>query len=74
MMRLVLLLMLAYALSLLCFAAIKLSSVLMAVVFYGGAYRWGVEDIRFVLIRGSLVALVFWIVAILQYLRVRNRL
>ncbi|WP_331254458.1 hemagglutinin repeat-containing protein [Pandoraea apista] len=73
MMRLVLLLLLAYALSMLCFAAIKVSSVLMAVIFYGGAYRWGIEDVRFVLIRGSLMALVFWIVAILQYSRVRNR-
>ena len=74
MMRLVLLLLLAYALSMLCFAAIKVSSVLMAVIFYGGVYRWGMEDVRFVLIRGSLMALVFWIVAILQYFRVRNRL
>lgn len=74
MMRLVLLLLLAYALSMLCFAAIKVSSVLMAEIFYGGAYRWGMDDVRFVLIRGSLMALVFWIVAILQYFRVRNRL
>lgn len=45
----------------------------LAIIFYGRAYRWGIEDVRFVLIRGSLMALVFWIVAILQYFWVRNR-
>lgn len=73
MIRLVYLLVLAYTLSLLCFAAVKVSSVLMAEVFYGGSYRWGIDDIRFVLIRGSLMASVFGVFVIAQYVRIRSR-
>lgn len=72
-MRLASLLALASILSLLCFAAIKVTSVLMAIAFYGGSYRWGIEDLRFVLIRGSLMAFVFWALVILQYIRKRKR-
>lgn len=39
-----------------------------------GGYQWGVEDTRFVIIRGSMLALFFWVVMLLQCLRVRDRL
>ncbi|VVE29898.1 hypothetical protein PCO31010_03618 [Pandoraea commovens] len=73
-MRLVCLLLLAYVLSLLSFAMIKVMAILLAVAIYGGAYQWSVEDTRFVVIRGSILALFFWVVIQLQYLKVRYRL
>ncbi len=73
MMRLGGLLLLAYALSLVTFATVKATAIVLAVAIYGGAYQWSVEDTRFVIIRGSILAMFFWVVILLQYLRVRDR-
>jgi hypothetical protein len=73
MMRLVLVVVLAFGLSLLCFAAIKVISVLLAIAVYGDSYTWGIEDVKFVLIRGLLMGLVFSTFAVIHYIRLGKR-
>jgi hypothetical protein len=73
MIRLVLVVILAFGLSLLCFAAIKVTSVLLAIAVYGGSYPWGIEDVKFVVIRGLLMGLVFSSFVVIHYIRLRRR-
>jgi len=72
MLRLCGLLILCFAVSILCFVAIKGLVVAMALIVYGGHYSWGADDIRFVLIRGACLGVVFSIFVVIQYIRTRK--
>ncbi|CAN0620603.1 protein of unknown function [Burkholderia multivorans] len=41
----------------------------MAEIFYHGNYEWSYEDVRFVVIRGSIMGLVFCVFGLLRYIR-----
>lgn len=58
--------------SILCFVAIKGLVVAMALLAYGGHYSWGANDIRFILIRGACLGVVFSIFVFIRYLRARR--
>lgn len=60
---------LSLVVSIACVAAIKVSVVLMAEIFYHGNYEWSYEDVRFVVIRGSIMGLVFCVFGLLRYIR-----
>ena len=59
MLRLFFLIVLSFLVSILCFAAIKGLVVAMALFAYGGRYSWGIDDMRFILIRGACLGVVF---------------
>lgn len=73
MIRLLLVVILAFTLSLLCFAAIKATSVLMAIAVYGGSDPWGIKDVTFVVISGLFMGLVFSAFAVVHYIRLGDR-
>jgi hypothetical protein len=72
MFRLCGLLILSFVVSILCFVAIKGLVVVMALLVYGGHYSWGVEDVRFVLIRGACLGVVFSVYVVIQYISARK--
>ncbi len=72
MIRLLLLFIYAFVISLLGVAAIKITVVYMAMLFYGGAHEWGWQDAKDVIFHGALLGAVFGIFATLQYLRIRK--
>jgi hypothetical protein len=72
MIRLVLVILLTYLLSILCFLAIKVTAIFFVVMFYGVNFSWGGGDTRFVIVRGSLMACVFGVFAIVQYIKTRK--
>jgi hypothetical protein len=72
MIRLFGLLLFAFFLSFLCFATVKAFVVVVAVLVYGGHYSWGVEDVRFILVRGACLGVVFSIFVVIQYMRTRK--
>ncbi|PCE30722.1 hypothetical protein BZL54_19675 [Burkholderia ubonensis subsp. mesacidophila] len=63
---------LSLVVSIACVAIIKIVVVLMAEVFYHGNYQWSREDIRFVMLRGSIMGLVFCVFGLMRYLREKN--
>ncbi|OXI92252.1 hypothetical protein CFB48_37350 [Burkholderia sp. AU33647] len=58
--------------SIVCVAIIKVVVVIMAEVFYGGDYQWSHDDMRFIMIRGSVMGLAFCALGLLRYIRERN--
>ncbi|MGF6645037.1 hypothetical protein [Paraburkholderia sp. GAS82] len=74
MIRLLLLFVYAFAISLLGVAAMKVTIAYMAKLFYGGSHLWGWHDAEDVFVKGFLLGSVFCVFAVVQYLRVRNRL
>jgi hypothetical protein len=72
MIRLLLLFVYAFAISLVGVAAIKITIVYMAKLFYGGHHLWNWRDATDVLVNASLLGLVFCLFAAVQYLRIRK--
>jgi hypothetical protein len=73
MIRLLLLFAYAFTISIIGVAAIKVTVVYMANFYYGGTHLWGWRDAKDVLINGSLLASVFCVFAVAQYLRTRDQ-
>jgi hypothetical protein len=69
--RLMLFFAISFFISFLCVSLIKISIVYMAEIFYGGRYEWSYEDVRFVLIRGSMMAFVFCLFGVIRYIKMR---
>ena len=72
MVRLVVLYVIAFLLSFICIAFIKLFLMILVTYFYGGGLLWGGDDTRFVLVTGALLGLVFCVFATAAFVRKNN--
>lgn len=74
MIRLIMFFIFSFVVSISTVAIIKIVIVCMAEFFYRGKYEWSYEDVRFVLIRGSLMALAFCVLGLWKYVSVKMHL
>ena len=72
MIRLLLFVVLTFVASIFCVSLIKVVSVYAAEVFYDGKYHWSYEDVRFILIRGSLMAFAFCVLGLIRYVQIKK--
>lgn len=72
MMRLLLLILFGFAVSILGVSAIKFTVVFMAELFYGVQHVWGVPDVKDVMKQSMLLGIVFGMFAAVQYIRLRK--
>lgn len=72
MIRLLLFFALAFVASIFCVSLIKVVSVYAAEVFYDGKYHWSYEDVRFILIRGPLMAFAFCVLGLIRYIKMKK--
>ncbi|AJW93713.1 putative membrane protein (plasmid) [Burkholderia gladioli] len=69
MLRLIVLYLASFLLSLLCFASIKAFVMIFMVYFYGDIFSWASKDTRFVLVNGVLLGIVFCVFATMAFVR-----
>lgn len=68
MIRLILFFIFAFIVSFLCVGVIKILVVYMAEIFYGGHYKWGMDDIHYILMRGGIMGLVFCVLGTIRFI------
>jgi hypothetical protein len=68
MLRLFCLLIFSFVVSIICFATIRVLLVAMALFVYGGHYSWGADDIRFILIQGACLGVLFSIFVVIKFI------
>lgn len=71
MIRLILLYLIAFFLAFLGFICVELFVKTYVAIFYGGGFGWDVRDTKFVIVNGSLMGIVFSVLATVTW--VRNR-
>ncbi len=71
MIRLILLYLIAFFLAFLGFICVELFVKTYVVIFYGGGFGWDARDTKFVIVNGSLMGIVFSVLATVTW--VRNR-
>ena len=71
MIRLLLLLILSFSLSIFGVAAMKATVVFMAQIFYGGIYAWTLSDVWDVVAKGFVLGMGFSIFAIIRFVKDR---
>lgn len=69
MFRLIVLYLIAFSLSFLCFVAVKIFVMIFVVCFYGGGYLWTSDDTKFVLVNGALLGFVFCVFVTVVFVR-----
>ncbi|KXV03462.1 hypothetical protein CR51_17325 [Caballeronia megalochromosomata] len=72
-MRLLFLILIGFAVSILGVSAIKVTVVFMAELFYGLQHVWGWSDLKDVVKQGLLLGVVFGVFSVVQYIRLRKR-
>ncbi|CAM2152585.1 conserved hypothetical protein [Paraburkholderia tropica] len=71
MIRLILLYLIAFFLAFLGFICVELFVKTYVAIFYGGGFGWDARDTKFVIVNGSLMGIVFSVLATVTW--VRNR-
>ncbi|VVE59092.1 hypothetical protein PHO31112_05421 [Pandoraea horticolens] len=69
MFRLIILYLVAFFISFLCFTSIKVLVMIFVAYFYGGGFLWESDDTSFVLVNGALLGAVFCVFATVVFVR-----
>ncbi|RKR45362.1 hypothetical protein B0G82_3014 [Paraburkholderia sp. BL17N1] len=72
MIRLILLYFIAFFLAFLGFVAVELFVKVYVAIFYGGGFGWDIRDTKFVIVNGTLMGLVFSVLATVAWARKRR--